>query len=88
MTTGADQRYRIEPGQPPSVAVVKAVADVEDTPAEDLVPLAAAVNPDALDELFRGEPADQYRFSFSYAGHRVVVSGGHVVVREGDHEAV
>lgn len=66
----------------PSQAVVRAVAEREGIPPEELVPpeyepLHAVVDPDALDGLFAARPAGRERpggsVSFSYCGYDVTV---------------
>ncbi|MFB6129826.1 MAG: HalOD1 output domain-containing protein [Salinigranum sp.] len=67
----------------PSIAVVEAVAAAaEVSPADVDPPLAAAIDPDALDRLFA--PDTDGRVTFPYAGHEVTVtSDGLVTVEAG-----
>lgn len=66
-----------------TVRVIEAVAEAADADPLAMEPLAAVVDPDALDGLLSG-PFDGH-VSFAYAGHEVSVHGdGAVVVdREG-----
>lgn len=58
-----------------STAVVEAVADVEDVDPCDLPePLADAIDPDALDELFRDRPDVDGQVRFRFCGHTVTVT--------------
>lgn len=66
---------------PPSDAVVRAVADLADADLVDLPPLYEAVDPDALDALFRGRPAGCV--AFDYAGYTVTLrENAEVTVQE------
>ena len=60
-----------------TAAVVEAVAAAEGVEPVDLdVPLYSAIDPDALDRLFRSAPADNGiigRITFTYAGYDVTV---------------
>lgn len=66
-------RSRPTPASPPSYRVLEAIADREGTdPLEFDELLAEALDPDALDGLFRpGQTAG--RVEFPYLGYRVVV---------------
>lgn len=96
VSDGADELvYRISPSEPPSEAVVEAVAEATganvDRPYADgdehvLEPLYGAIDPDALDGLFhptvRGVDRPGGRISFVYEGCDVEVrSNGVVKVR-------
>lgn len=60
-----------------SLSVVTAVADAERLDPIDLVsPLAEAIDPDALDALFRNGTG---RVSFDYCGYRVTVDANGTV---------
>lgn len=70
--------YRAEPEQPPSEAVITAIAmesNVDDltTVADDLEPLYDAIDPNALDALFEGRDRASGTVHFDYAGRRVTV---------------
>lgn len=60
-------------------AVVTAVADLTDSEPEDLEPLFATIDPDALEALFEptrdGVTRSPERVTFTYSGCEVVVSG-------------
>lgn len=58
----------------PSIAVVRSVAALDDTPVTDLEPLQKSIDLDTLDSLLSGETATECRVSFRYEGHVVVVS--------------
>jgi len=66
--------------------VVSTVADAEDVDPCDLPqPLADAINPDALNALFRNRPDADGKVRFQYCGHKVVVkSDGNVDVQSTD----
>lgn len=59
--------------QPPSMAVVSAVAQAEGVDPVDLrEPLGAAIDPDALDALLNSSSGE---FTFEYYGYSVVADG-------------
>lgn len=69
----SDDRARIEPDATASEAVVATVANRDGSDPVDLPPLYDAVDPDALDAIFRdGRPG---RVTFEYAGYEVTVCG-------------
>lgn len=57
----------------PSTAVVRAVAVATDSAPTTLAPLAATLDPDALDTVFRETGGTTVRFR--YGGFQVVVTG-------------
>ena len=57
--------YEVNTEEPLPVAVVQAVSQVEDSPAEGLPPLAETINPDALDNLFRRGSSGSVSFTYS-----------------------
>ena len=60
-----------------SQAVIAAVADREGVAASDLeTPLYDAINPEALDDIFRASPGE---VNFEYAGYDVRVDHDHNV---------
>lgn len=72
--------YRVEytdGSNPPSLAVVKAVATLTDQDPTDLVPLYDVVDPKALDALFQRTRSGDHRVdgavSFRYQGYDVTV---------------
>lgn len=84
----AGETYRVEydwPGtQPPSVALVEAMAVVTDTDENDLDPLYRSIDPEALDDLFAHAPGASGfdgRLTFTYCDHTVTVHGsGEIVI--------
>ena len=64
-----------------TMAIVRAVAAVENKEPNALSPLGSVIDPDALEKLFRG-PEAEAEVTFSYAGHRIVVTGDAVEVYE------
>ncbi|MDG5776531.1 HalOD1 output domain-containing protein [Haloarculaceae archaeon H-GB2-1] len=65
-----------QPSSQPSTAVVLAVAEHVGADPMEMEPLAHAIDPDALDELFegaRGTQLDQGSVTFNYVGHEVTV---------------
>lgn len=83
----AHARFDPEGGESAVAAVLEALAEAADRPAADLdVRLHDAVDPDALDDLFRptrtGATRDGGRVSFGVGGFSVDVHAtGHVFVR-------
>lgn len=71
--------------QPPTeitVALTAAVSDALDTPVEELSPLSAAVDLDALDAIVTDHPAEDVTVAFTYDGlHVLVHSRGTVYAR-------
>ena len=63
----------------PTLAVVRAVAAVENREPQSLRPLGEVVDPEALNAVV-GEGEGPVRVSFGYAGHRVVLHNGAVEV--------
>lgn len=85
--------YRVTysyPSNPPSIAVPLAVAETDGRSVTDMPPLyeTGAVDPDALDDLFRPDSTGvvpECRVSFDYQGYEVTVkSYGRVVLRSRD----
>lgn len=80
----ADVRIEIEPEEQFSVSIVRAASCATGLDTEELPPLYEAVDPDALDALFRRTSDGTVRtdgvLRFSYAGLEVCVDGGAVVV--------
>jgi hypothetical protein len=64
-------------GQPPSEAVVSAVADIEGADATELPPLYGAIDTDALDAIFVGDNAASV--TFGYHGYTVTIEENRVV---------
>jgi hypothetical protein len=86
-TTSAETPHRTDIDwsrrDPVSLAVLRAVGDVEGRDPADLPPLAGAVDPDAIEAFFADDPAEMTdrHLGFAYAGHDVRVDGaGHVFV--------
>lgn len=57
----------------PSEAVVMAVAERKGVGPTEVPPLHDVIDPDALDDVFRGRRSG--RVTFEYAGYEVTVSG-------------
>lgn len=78
--------YEIDPDEPPSEAVVRAVAALTDTSPLDLDPLYHAIDPDHLDEIFGRATDGTVRagssFTFSFNGCEVTVTDEEIRVRE------
>lgn len=70
--------------EPVTVQIIERIADREQLDPRDLDrPLYDAVDPDALDALFRCDDAD-VTVEFRYLGYRVVVDGeGEIEITEG-----
>lgn len=63
--------------------VIEAVAEAENADPVDLDPIYDAIDPDALDDLFRGREGEFGRVVFRYHGYRVTVGrNGRVVLDE------
>lgn len=91
-TIDVDQSASALQAERPSQAVVRAVADEAGVDQTDLPPLFHAIDPDALDALFRagGRPATRRTTGavrFSYHGYEVSVEADGSVSLEsaGDH---
>ncbi|WP_101294625.1 HalOD1 output domain-containing protein [Halegenticoccus soli] len=68
-------RYRLRPFELPSEGVYFAVAAAKNCSPLELQPLDVAIDPDALDALFRSDRgAEALRLTFRYCGREVVVS--------------
>lgn len=68
--------YDVEPSEPLIPRLLVAIAERDDVdPGRMKPPLATAVDPDALEKLLAGEPADDggIEIRFTYRGHDVVV---------------
>lgn len=81
-------RTRYDQEEPPSLAVVRAIAAIEGTDAMELdVPLYGAVDPDALDRLL-GDPdrnGHGLLVAFALEGYRISVHGdGIITIRDGE----
>lgn len=59
----------------PAERVVETLARETGTDPADLPPLYDAVDPDALNSLFRGVDSSSHRVRFTLADHAVTVSG-------------
>lgn len=67
----------------PSLHVVAAIADATGHDPATMAPLYEAIDPDALDALFRGGAAVDGRIEFTYYGYEVsVTASGHVTLEE------
>lgn len=76
-----DTTYRATVEERASRTVIRAVASAENVDPIDLeTPLHAAVDPDALDTLFR--PGTDCRVQFTYSGYEVTVHDDGRVVLE------
>lgn len=86
-STSADLAYARDEDEPPSEAVVRAIASLTDTPVHDLDPLYDVVDTDHLDGLFgdSGDSPLQWDSSvtFEFNGCTVTVTLDAVYVREG-----
>ena len=65
--------------------VVSAVADAEGVSPLELRPLATAIDPDAIEALFR-TATDDVSLEFGYHGYRVRVSGDERITVEVAHD--
>lgn len=82
--------YEIDPDEPPSEAVVRAVATLADARPLDLDPLYDAIDPDHLDGLF-GRAGDdtarrEHSITFAYDDREIAVTRETVFVRGTDVE--
>lgn len=86
--------YRPDESNQPTAAIVEAVSWVRGVDSVELEPLAAAVDPDALNALFgrpsvrksfvrsaSGPAPDDLRVVFEYAGYLVTVNADRITVR-------
>jgi len=80
-----DSPYRVSydtPAKRPSQAVVEAISEATDRSLTEIGPLYSAIDPEALDELFRGDDrrgVPTGRVTFALDGHEVTVQSGGVV---------
>lgn len=70
-------RRTLAPSETPSYAIIETVADLEGTNPVDLTPpLYAAIDPEALNDLFTSQSESTVnRITFQYAGYDVTVWG-------------
>ena len=61
-----------------TAAVVEGVAEAEGASPLEISPLAAAIDPDALESLFHGRPTP-FQITFTYHGYTVCVESPGVV---------
>lgn len=61
------------------VTISETVADVLDTPIEELPPLSQSINPDGLDALVTSDQSHDVTVIFLYAGLQVSVHSDHTV---------
>ena len=70
--------YEVNDDEPPSEAVVAAIAAVSDADSAAMEPLAQSIDPDALDALFAeqydGTPRGTGVAKFAFLGYELVVS--------------
>ena len=79
-STKREKTFAVKKG-PPSQTVVRAVAEVSGADPLETPPLYEAVDPEALDHLFRGRPGGTV--TFDYDGYTVTVrSDAEVIVQE------
>lgn len=74
--------YRVREEEPPSRAVVRAVADVTDRDPTDMEPIAETIDPEAIDEMFTRSSDDVATLTLLYEGCRIEVDDDAVVVEE------
>lgn len=76
--------YDVDPAEPATHAVVKAVAAVSGTDVEELPSLYEAVETEALDQLvaprLTGAPRPNVMVQFTYCGKTVTVNGTTITV--------
>jgi len=65
---------RATPDSQPSIAIVQAVAEVEDVSALDLPPLYETIDPESLDALFESLSSGTAAVSIEYAGYDVSIT--------------
>lgn len=79
--------YRLASEEAPVEGIIKTVAAISNVDPTDLDPLYPAIDPDALDSLFRRESAGT-SVEFTYVGYLVNITGDGVIkMREIDEEA-
>jgi predicted RNA-binding protein with PUA-like domain len=79
--------YRLASEEAPVEGIIKAVAAISNVDPTALDPLYPAIDPDALDSLFRRK-SEGTSVEFTYAGYLVNATGDGVIkVREIDEEA-
>lgn len=89
-TTSEDALNHVDETREPSRAVVEVVADAEGVDPLELPPLYEAIDPDALDALFRPSacrtdvPPTSGEVRFGYHGHEVHITAAGRVSLEDD----
>lgn len=80
--TSGPQHWVKADGEPMYLTIIEAVASLTKSDPLDLEPLAAVVDPDALDRLFASRVPGHFQVDFNYAGCDVTAaSSGDVIVR-------
>lgn len=79
-TGGTELTYPIDESERPSLAVVRAVASVTNTPVLDLDPIYDTIDPDYLDGVDE-TPVEDSSITFSFNGCQVTVTQDEVHVQ-------
>jgi len=81
--------YRIDDGEPPSEAVVRAIASLTNTPVLDLEPLYEVVDPNHLDGVLGSDApgVEEATVTIAFGGCRVTVTRDEVRVQVRTPEA-
>ncbi|WP_227357261.1 HalOD1 output domain-containing protein [Haladaptatus salinisoli] len=73
--------YERHPNEPPSKAVIVAVAKATDQSPLEIEPLAEVIDPDALDALLgTDKKAPSMAFTFEYCGRQVTVTPSEIQI--------
>lgn len=70
--------YHIDENERPSMAVVRAISAVANTPSEELEPLHETVDPDALDTVFEAD--NEMYVAFQYDKYQVEIDDDEVKI--------
>lgn len=85
--TAATKHWDQDSEDTPVFAVVSAVAEAKEVDALELSPLAEAINPEALNDLFTTRVESTVgEVSFQYAGYDVTVRGNGEVAVQAAHD--
>lgn len=71
--------YHLDPDETVAEGVINSTSDLYDAEPTDLDPLYDAIDPDALDALFRPDSEHDVEIAFRYNGCEVAVSSERVV---------
>jgi hypothetical protein len=73
---------KLTDNETPSIAVVTAVANIANQPAEEMDPLTKTIDADALDKLFKNanKTESPVKLTFTYFGYRVMITSHKILI--------